>query len=108
MGLIDGQIGDRTDASTTDVHIFEFHQGTALTIIIVVLLLAALVGGLWWYCRKRYRQKIQSQGRHLALTYQGCTCGAAMAAATMPGGSRSTSRSPTRGRLHSHARGIRA
>jgi hypothetical protein len=107
MGLVDGQIGDRTDQSTTQVHVFEFHQGTALTITIVVLLLAAVVGGLWWYCRKRYRGKIQRQGRTLALTYQGCTCGAAAAAAATHDRSRSESRSPARGHLHAHTRGIR-
>jgi hypothetical protein len=105
MGLIDGQVGDQYDSSTTNVHVLEFHQSTALTIIGIAALLAALTGGLWYYCRRKYREKQMRQGRQLALTYQGCTCGAAAGAAAFQNAtqhyhrrSRSRSRSLTDGR----------
>ena len=74
---LDAQVGDQYDASTTNVHIIELHGTTAVWILGFMGLLIAVAAGMWWYCRRRYRQKNQRRGRQLALRYEGCTCGAA-------------------------------
>jgi hypothetical protein len=78
---LDAQIGDQYDSSTTNIHIIELHGATAAWIFGFFLILGGVVAAMWWWCRRRYRQKQLRQGRQLALTFEGCTCGAAAGAA---------------------------
>jgi len=100
MGIIDGQIGDRVDDSTTNIHVFEFHESTAFSIIGFGVILLGITAALWFYCRRKYRRKHLRNGRQLAITYQGCTCGALTAATSIEKAAarhstRSRSRSPS-------------